>query len=81
MNKGIIKISNILYKEEYDGISGIFKYFKPTHIEFKHWENDIWYFYGESLLFENVKEGEVIPFYMVEIINNNGVFDYKFKRE
>lgn len=76
MNKGIIKITDILYKENYDEISGIFKYFKPTHIDFRHWENDIWYFYGISDFFEKTKKGDDIPFYTVEINTENKT--YKF---
>lgn len=48
MNKGFIKISNHVYHELWDDIYILFKDFRPTHIEFRHWENDIWYFYGES---------------------------------
>lgn len=81
MNKGIIKITDVLYKEEYNTISGIFKYFRPTHIELRHWENDVWYFYGESDLFENIIEGEIIPFYFVEINTENENITYKFIKQ
>ena len=63
MNKGFIKISDVLYRNEWEMVSLLFKYFRPTHIEFKHWENDVWVLYGESGLFEELKEGEKIPQY------------------
>jgi hypothetical protein len=65
MKRGIIKISDILYKEDWSIISEIFKDFRPTHIEFRHWENDIWYLFGESEMFDEVKEGEKVPEYTV----------------
>jgi hypothetical protein len=69
MKKGIIKITDELYRNNYNEICKIFNYFKPTHIEFRHWENDIWYLYGESDLFEEIKEGEQIPFYLASFLN------------
>ena len=65
MKKGFIKITDFLYKKEYAVISQIFTDFRPTHIEFRHWENDVWYIYGESECFDEVIEGEVIPQYEV----------------
>lgn len=65
MKRGIIKISDTLYKKEWPLISEIFKYFRPTHIEFRHLENDIWHLFGESDLFDEVVEGEKVPEYEV----------------
>ena len=65
MKKGFIRFTDFVYKKEYEIISQIFKDFRPTHIEFRHWENDVWYIYGESDFFDDVIEGEVIPQYEV----------------
>lgn len=65
MNKGFIKISDVLYRNEWPVVSLLFKYFRPTHIEFRHWGNDVWVLYGESSLFEELKEGEKVPQYDV----------------
>ena len=79
MKKGIIKISDGLYKDNWEDISVIFKDFRPTHIEFRHWENNVWYFYGESEKFDKVKEGDPIPFYDVLFTNKeDGTFNYTF---
>lgn len=61
--KGVIKVSNYFYENEYEIIKEIFKYFQPTHIEFRYWENSTWWFYGVSELFEEVAEGNPIPQY------------------
>lgn len=66
MAKGIIKINHEIYLNDWDVICIIFKNFRPTHIVFRHWENDMWYFYGESEMFEALKEGEKIPEYDVQ---------------
>lgn len=83
MKKGLIKISNELYQNNWEQISLIFKDFKPNHIEFRHWENDVWYFYGVCDLFEVLKEGEVIPFYEVvfNVSENSSVLAYKFLKQ
>ncbi len=70
MNKGFIKISNDVYVKMWGTLYIIFKDFRPTHIEFRHWENDIWYFYGTSDLFDEVKEGDIIPQYDVLLTRN-----------
>ena len=61
--KGIIKISNDVYMGDLDVISKIFAFFRVLHIEFRYWENDTWYLYGESEKFEVIEEGAQIPFY------------------
>jgi hypothetical protein len=77
--KGLIKISNTLYCEWWDIIRLIFKDFRPTHIEFRHWENNVWYLYGISNEFERVTEGEDIPQYDVQFTYlSNGGYEYKF---
>jgi len=65
MNKGVIRISKQLYNENYDIVCLIFKDFKPLHIENEHWNIGDYVIYGESYLFDVVKEGEVIPNYTV----------------
>ena len=81
MNKGFIKISDQLYREEWGTLYIFMKDFRPTHIEFRHWENDIWYMYGVSEKFDIVNEGENIPQYDViftkDSLNN---ITYEFKR-
>lgn len=84
MNKGVIKITDALIKNDWHAIYPIFESFKPTHIEFRHWENDIWYYYGVSEFFDEIKEGESIPQYYIEIETSkseNRPFDFKFIRQ
>lgn len=82
MKRGIIKISDILYKKHWSMIGGIFKDFRPTHIEFRHWENDIWYLFGESELFDEVKEDEKVPEYIVIITSHpDKTYTFKFQKD
>jgi hypothetical protein len=79
VKKGYVKISNDVYTKDWDFISGVFKYFRPTHIEFRHWENDIWYIYGESLLFKDLAEGEEVPLYNIVMTSHaDGTATFKF---
>jgi len=81
MKKGYIKITDVLIKQLWSDIYVIFKHFRPTHIELRHWENDIWYFYGESELFDELKEGEVVPQYECCFTKlNDGTISYQFDR-
>lgn len=81
MRKGFIKMTDQLYKENWKDIYIFFKDFRPTHIEFRHWENDIWYFYGESELFDIIKEGMQIPQYEVMLTrHNDNTITYEFKK-
>jgi hypothetical protein len=81
MRKGYIKCSDILIKEMWQDVYVFFKDFRPTHIEFRHWENDVWYFYGVSELFDELTEGEVLPQYDVTFTrHNDGSITYKFER-
>jgi hypothetical protein len=70
MNKGFFVISDYVYTECWDDVKIIFNYFRPTYIEFRHWENDKWYFYGESNQFDKVVEGDKIPEYTIEILKD-----------
>lgn len=80
MNKGFIKISNQLYTESWSYFYIFMKDFRPTHIEFRHWENDIWYMYGVSDKFRPLKEGEAVPQYDVEFITHpDGSLTCEFK--
>lgn len=73
MRKGYIKITDHLYSNMYDSISELFKYFRPTHIEFRYCENDMWYLYGQSEFFDEIKEGEPVPQYDVSFETNRPV--------
>lgn len=77
MKKGIIRISKEVYNECWPVIADIFKDFRPTYIEFRHWENDIWYFYGTSERFEEVEEGFQIPFYEVLFDTVNKTYSFE----
>lgn len=74
--KGLIKVSNELYEKEYDTISLIFKDFRPTYIEFRHWDNNTWYIYGVSEFFEEVSEGSAIRQYEVVFTSHQNEGDF-----
>lgn len=79
MNKGIIRITHQLYHNNYDVISAIFRDFKPLHIECEYWNIGDFKFYGESDSFDEIKEGDVIPEYLIEITtHDDGIYSYKF---
>lgn len=79
--RGFIKCSDALIKQDWKYLYVFFKDFRPTHIEFRHWENDIWYFYGVSEKFETVKEGECVPQYDVVFTKQeNGELLYEFNK-
>jgi hypothetical protein len=81
MKKGLIKMSNEMYTEMWGELYIFFKDFRPTHIEFRHWENDTWYFYGVSDFFDEVKEGDAVKQYEVWFTRHpNGELTYKFQR-
>lgn len=81
MKKGVLKITDVLYKNHWLVVSQLFKDFRPLHIEFRHWENDLWYLYGESEKFEEVKEGEMFPVYSVEVTSYpNDTYSFEFQR-
>jgi hypothetical protein len=81
MNKGLIKINNEFYTTGWDTLHLFMKDFRPTHIEFRHWENDTWYMYGVSKLFDELKEGDSVPHYNVVFTQNeNNNISYKFNR-
>ncbi len=76
MRKGFIKISNQLYTERYELICGIFLVFRPTHIEFRHWENSTWYIWGESNCFDELKKGDTIPQYEALVTPHTGAITF-----
>lgn len=81
MKRGFIKCSDKLIKDEWQHLYIFFKDFRPTHIEFRHWENDVWYFWGVSELFEELKEGDAVPQYDVLFTkHDDGSLTYKFER-
>jgi hypothetical protein len=73
MRKGRIQISNELYVNEYDVVKAIFKWVRPTHIEFEQWNGVKWIIWGESDKFDDVVEGSEIPLYDVEIATSDGI--------
>ena len=81
MNKGLVKISNECYVNDWGKLYLFMKDFRPTHIEFRHWENNTWYMYGVSEMFEELKEGDAVPNYNVIFTQHeNKTITYKFKR-
>ena len=81
MNKGFIKISNNAYTECWSELCIFMKDFRPTHTEFRHWENDMWYMYGVSEKFTPLKEGDPIPQYDVSFTRHeDGTLTYEFER-
>lgn len=81
MKTGFIKITDILYQQNWEEISIIFREFRPSHIEFRHWENDIWYFWGTCNKFDELKEAEQTPEYTVVLTRiDGGDIEYKFER-
>lgn len=60
--KGRLKLSDDVYKGDWDLVSPIFKKFRPLHIE-PNFAHNIWVLTGESADFKRLEEGEIIPFY------------------
>lgn len=81
MRKGYIKISDTLCKKMWNELYIFMKDFRPTHIEFRHWENNIWYMYGESDKFDELKEGDAVPQYEVVFTSQpDNTYTYEFVR-
>lgn len=81
MRKGLLKCSNKLITEEWKSLYIFFKDFRPIHIELRYWENDIWYFYGISEFFDEIKEGESVPQYTAIFTKqDDGSLTYKFEK-
>ncbi len=81
MNKGFIKISNEIYVGGWDRLHVLMKDFRPINIEFRYWENDTWYIYGVSEMFDELEEAESVPQYEVIFTEHeNKTITYKFKR-
>jgi hypothetical protein len=81
MRKGYFEISDEMYTKDWDILSQIFKDFRPIHIEFNHWNRNIWVIVGVSDKFDEVEEDEPIPQY--EVIFTRHPYDqytYVFKR-
>lgn len=80
MKKGLIKISDVLYQDNWELAFPIFKYFRPFHIDTKLYAREI-VFYGECDFFEELKEGEIIPQYDAFVKKyKNGTYSVRFKR-
>jgi len=80
MNRGLIKVTDQVLNHHWDLFRLIFKDFRPTHIEFRHWEGDLWYYYGVSKLFDEVKEGEIIPEYLATFTQEKDKVTYTIER-
>ena len=82
MNQGYIRISDDIYRNEWGKIWIFMQDFLPIHIEYRHWENNIWYLYGFSEYFDELQEGEAVPQYDLIFFreNENENFKYEFKR-
>ena len=81
MNKGFIKISDVLYKEDWSSLYIFMKDFRPTYIEFKHYVDGFCYMYGVSDKFEPLKKGDAFPQYDVIFTRQqDGTLAYEFKR-
>lgn len=81
MRAGVIRITDVLYQNSWEEISVIFKKFRPTHIEFRNWENGIWYFYGTCDEFDEILESQVVTEYTVIFTRSeDGTHEYKFER-
>lgn len=79
MNKGYLKISNELYVSQWHEIYVFMKDFRPTHIEFRPWENNTWYLYGVSKMFHELKEGDKVPQYHLFLQRHeNKAMTYEF---
>jgi len=70
VRQGIIRMSNDIYQNNWKQIYMMFSEFRPAYIEFRHWDNNTWYFYGQSEHFEAIQEGQSLPFYVVSFIKN-----------
>ena len=78
MKKGYFIISSQLYQDYWDEIAVIFQVFKPEEIHRKYGD---WVFYGESELFEPLKEGEMAPQYEILFVRDEDEnVTYTFKR-
>ena len=78
--RGFIRFTDA-HKGDWNKLYIFFKDFRPTHIEFRHWENDVWYFYGVSPLFDEVAEGEAVPQYDVIFTRHeDDTLTYNFQR-
>jgi len=81
MKKGFFKITDVIYRNDWQIVSLIFKDFRPLHIEFRHWENNVWYLYGESEFFAPVEEGVIPPQYDITVTSNeDGTYTLKYTK-
>ncbi len=79
--KGFLRITNEFYTGQYEFVKQIYKDIRPTHIEFKYWEGDIWYIYAVSDLFDETKEGERVPEYeCIFTKSDDNTFTHQFKK-
>lgn len=80
--KGIIRISKDSYDNCWGLIHMLFKEFKPYHIEFSVYENDMYRFYGYSENFDPLEEGGVIPFYdVIFTLIEEGSYSFRFEKK
>jgi len=81
MKRGLIRITKELYEQKYNVVCMIFKVFRPIHIEYRHWENDMYYIYGVSDNFKELPEASMTPEYDVIFTShdNNSCYTFEFR--
>lgn len=76
---GFIKVSNDIFMGQPNLIREIYKTFYPIHIEYRIWENHIWFLFGYCDYFEEIKNGEKWLQYDVTFTEKEDKsFDLKF---
>lgn len=81
MKKGFIRMTNDIYNNNWDIAHQIFKDFKPTHIEFRRHENDMWYFWGTCDSFDELKEGEEPKQYIaIFVMQDDKTYRHSFQK-
>jgi len=68
MKLGKINISSQLVMDEYSKLSPLFSKFTPIHVE-REFNIGNFIYTGLSDLFDNVEQGQIIPFYNVTLTN------------
>ncbi len=90
LKRGLIKATDEFVMNNWYDFALVLKDFRITHVEYRHWEGNLWYYYGVSEFFDDIKEGETIPEYTVEFnridiktksdVNDDFITEYKFIR-
>lgn len=81
MRRGLIKMTEEFYTHNWDDFALVLKDFKLTHIEHRHWDGGLWYFFGTSDFFDENIEGAATPEYMIIFTRDEDEeITYKFKK-